>query len=110
MDEKLRLYVDRKSNCCGKAQILVLSRPGGFIAKNCSDCGIPRKVGLNELPPLRCDECDRVMDVPPPDKEDKNYYYSCSECGIGFHLFTRLPTWSELFDYCGLATPNEGDF
>jgi hypothetical protein len=104
MDRKLQIFVQRRSSCCGERQMLVQSRPGGFITKNCCGCGKPSYVGLHELPELPCRKCGTPMSS---SMRFNNYSFACTDCGSNFQLYTRLPWWHQRFPYSGIATPDE---
>ncbi len=92
----------RKSSCCNASQLLVQSREGGFVSKNCTECGKSRRVRLDELPEVQCDSCGVQMHKT---TRLKNYAYVCPQCEDFFSLWSRIPYWSECFPVCGLATP-----
>lgn len=100
------LFATSQSHCHAAPQLLVQSREGGFITKNCTMCGESRRVGFHELPSLSCD-CGQMMEKK---MMLKNYGYSCGHCSREFELWTRVPYWAHLFGYCGVATPNELQF
>jgi hypothetical protein len=85
--------------------ILVCSRQGGFVTRNCVRCGKPSYVNERQLPALQCERCDgqlKVMRTP-----DKNYAYAYDVCNVHWLLPGLLPDWSDLFPYWGLAAPGD---
>jgi hypothetical protein len=60
-------------------------------------------VTLNDLPILHCEFCDAELKATKPD----NYAYECGNCNRSWDLPVLLPRWNELFQYSGLAIPNE---
>ena len=101
---KLELY-GSDSHCCGRPSQIVISRDGGFVSQNCTDCGRSRKIRLAELPDLVCKMCRRPMEKYV--NSNKNYAYRCSACVRGVELCSIVPHWSEEFRYCGLAIDHE---
>lgn len=95
------LYSKTNSQCCRHSALLVRSRAGGFISRNCLKCGAPSYVTPSDLPDLRCDHSGRVLDVKKVD--GTNYFYVCDQCEKHWQLGSVLPDWSELFAYSGLA-------
>jgi hypothetical protein len=104
MASKLRLYSRELSSCCNARQLIVRSREGGFVTKNCCVCEEPRYVSLQELPLLQCEACGAPIKT---GVRFGNYYCKCTLCGDDFELYTRLPWWHEHFDHHGIATPDE---
>lgn len=92
------------SSCCGKPTILVRSREGGFVTQNCSRCGVPKSIRLDELPQLICTRCKGQL---LPFKR-QNYMYECAPCGVEWELAQLVPPWHELFDECGYYLDSDG--
>jgi DNA-directed RNA polymerase subunit M/transcription elongation factor TFIIS len=99
------LYSTALSECHQSKSLLVRSRDGGFVSRNCLRCGKPSYVSVHQLPELCCDFCDAPLVVRKID--GTNYFYVCDHCGQQWQLSEFLPHWSELFSYCGLFA--EGD-
>jgi len=107
MDNRLVLFAKSESRCCKGREMLVRSRTGGFVTKNCCTCKqSAARVGLGQLPVVKCEICSRTMHS---FVVNKNYSYKCSSCNHMFRLCDRIPRWEGLFEYCGVATP-EGTF
>jgi hypothetical protein len=103
------IYSNCVSECCGTKALLVRSRGGGFVSRNCLRCGKSAAyVGQNDLPDLECECCGTHLGV--QIGRDKNYWYKCGKCGRKWELASVLPHWSELFQYCGLAAPGDEIF
>jgi hypothetical protein len=100
------IYSDGHSSCCGYKELLVRSRAGGFVSRNCLKCGKASDyVKPQHLPHLDCEICAVSLKVEKLDGE--NYFYKCFTCKRTWKLADQLPHWSELFEYSGLATPGE---
>ncbi len=94
-----------KSSCCQALQQLVRSRPNNFIAQDCIACKVrARLVRLDEIPQAQCTSCSDLLDVV---YMGNNYGYKCAACVKEFELGSILPLWTDGFEYCGVATPNE---
>ncbi len=104
MAMKLVLHSRSTSPCCHAINILVLSRPGGFVTQNCNACGKPQPLNLRELPELRCTKC-KVAAVTIINAL-KNYAYKCTSCQREWELASLVPAWHEKFAYHGFAIPN----
>jgi hypothetical protein len=91
-----------KSQCCGARAIFVLSRPGNFISKNCTRCGVPDHARERDFRPINhCGKEWPVVII------DQNYHYYCDSCGTTWLVATNVPRYSDLFPYCGLAAPGD---
>ena len=91
------------SKCsCGVDTLLVWSRKGGLITRNCLKCGKPDWVALHHVPKVPCEFCKLPLEIITKE-DDKNYWYVCSRCKRQWKLADELPHWSELFEYSGLA-------
>ena len=101
MNTKRFLYSSALSSCCNYKSLLVQSRAGGLISRNCLKCGKPDYVKVQQLPELECDFCDEELYVRKAD--GSNYHYVCDSCDLQWKLGSVLPDWSELFEYSGLA-------
>jgi hypothetical protein len=102
--KKLTLNGKYPSPCCGKPTIIVRSRPGGFVTQNCSQCGLPKSIRLEELPALTCTRCQVAL-VP---FKPKNYFYACPRCKVQWELASLIPPWHELFNECGYYLDSDG--
>jgi hypothetical protein len=94
------LYAKGMSRCHRSRMVLMLSRPGGYVSRNCCTCGKPQTVPLSELPNQSCDGCGSGMTVRYLDGE--NYFYACDTCGKSWMLASRLAPWYEYFTYSPL--------
>jgi len=101
------------STCCGAKELLVRSRDGGFVTRDCLNCGSRANyVNPAQIPDLDCVGClvfERTATIEPVIKE-KNYWYRCGGCGREWELAGILPDWSEAFEYAGLAAPGDPGF
>jgi hypothetical protein len=100
-----------KSRCCGVDALLVKSRDGGFITKNCTSCEKPDTVRPNEIPDQNCDRCKGGPDglIGVIEKYD-GYYYRCERCRDECKISDILPHWSTKFRYWGLAAPGDESY
>ena len=94
---ELTLMGKNSSACCDKPTIIVRSRGGGFVTQNCSRCGVPRSIRLDELPTLSCSSCQIELHL----FKRQNYFYECPVCKREWQLAHLVPHWRELFDECG---------
>ena len=101
------IYSNAPSRCCKSKAVLVCSRQGGFVSRNCLKCGKPDYVVPAHLPDLQCERCDGPLKI---EIIEKNYVYWCEPCDVGWPLATYLPDWSDLFPYCELAAPGDPEF
>lgn len=104
MSNKLVLHSRSTSSCCHAINVLVRSRPGGFVTQNCNACGKPQPLNLPELPELKCKECK--VNVGKFINDLKNYSYKCPSCQKEWQLANLVPAWQEKFKYHGFAIPN----
>lgn len=98
------IFAATKSDCHHAVMILVRSREGGLVTRNCLGCGTPYYVKKQQLPTLSCERCDGVLGI---SLKDKNYAYECGTCNVYWVLPEFLPDWSDLFEYSGLAAPGD---
>jgi hypothetical protein len=105
MDNSLILY-GKDSHCCNADSIIVRSRERGFVTQNCQNCGRPRALHFEELPPLVCGRCQSLLRT--HRNFNGNYAYLCPVCGVEVELATIVPHWDELFDRCGYALESDG--
>jgi len=106
MKTKRFLHSSASSPCCDYKALLVESRAGGFVSRNCLKCGKSHYVNVDQLPELVCEFCDSPLHVRKFD--GTNYHYVCDSCSRHWHLGSALPAWSELFQYSGLAAHGDG--
>ena len=86
------------SECCGKPTLLVQSMEGGFVTRNCPQCGssatVTHDVFFNEIDLwVACPECKQPMTR---NMIEKNYGFICGSCDLGIPLATLLPRWEDL--------------
>jgi|SRR6185437_1869850 len=102
------------SSCCKAKELLVLSRPGGFVARDCLVCGKQSKhITLDQIPDLDCVGClkyNRAGTVEPVVGPDKDYLYRCTGCGREWRIPDIVPVWSGPFEYAGVAAPGDPAF
>ena len=99
------------STCCHAKELLVRSRSGGFVSRDCLECGSRSNyVRMDDIPDLDCDFC-RKFNLPTgtvePTLKERNYWYRCTSCRREWGLAAILPEWSEAFGYAGLAAPGD---
>jgi hypothetical protein len=96
------LYSKGLSPCHRSRMVLVRSRAGGYVSRNCCECGKSYHVGVDALPELACDVCSVALTVTFLD--GKNYFYVCGKCRRSWLLAALLPWWFEYVPFYGLAT------
>ena len=98
------------STCCRDTEMLVLSRVGGFVSRDCLNCGLRSSyLRLAQIPDLDCADClrfNRLGTVEPLLKE-RNYWYRCTGCRREWKIADIVPPWSEALGYAGLAAPGD---
>jgi len=87
------------AQCHHRETILVRSMEGGFVTRNCPQCGqhdtLPEGVFLHQLDLwVACPRCQRR--TRPAVLEDRNYGYVCDRCQLAIRLCDLLPYWHEL--------------
>ena len=113
VDGKRLILALTLSRCCGDRELLVRSRSGGFVTRDCLNCGSKAAyLGLNEIPDLDCTGClrfnrERTVE---PILQYQNYWYRCVGCGREWEIADILPDWTEAFEYSGLAAPGDPTF
>ncbi len=104
MEAKRLLYSNVESTCHRVKTLIVRSRQGGYVTRNCLKCGHPDYINETQLPRLSCDRCGDTLRIA---MIEKNYNYTCEQCGIWWRVADQVPHWSDLFGYAGIATsPN----
>lgn len=110
VDSKRIIVAVQSSRCCHAPSLLVLSRPGGFIAQDCLQCGRRSDyVREADIPDLDCEGCPRPRTIEPA-IIDRNYWYVCTGCRREWKIAEIVPIWSEMFEYSGLAAPGDIGF
>jgi hypothetical protein len=95
----IRVIGPRVSTCCGAPTLVVQGMQGGFVNANCSKPGCNKKATLSrdEFEALSlwvsCPECRGRMVA---GMVDKNYAYTCADCGVYVRLADLLPYWSDI--------------
>ena len=111
--EKRLILSLTNSKCCRAKELLVRSRDGGFVSRDCLNCGARATyVRPSQIPDLDCEGClgfNRPGTVEPVVKE-QNYWYRCTVCGREWQIADIVPAWSDAFEYSGLAAPGDPDF
>ena len=95
----VRIFGHSISRCHEKPTILVQSMQGGYVSRNCSECGspttLPADVFLQKLDLyVACPSCRARMDA--EILFNKNYGYTCRACKICIDLASLLPKWTDL--------------
>ncbi len=95
----IRISGHSMSRCCGKPTIIVQAMQGGYVSRNCPDCGspttLPADVFLEKLDLyVACPICRVRMTAEV--LVNKNYGYACSTCRIYIDLASLLPRWNDL--------------
>jgi hypothetical protein len=101
------------SRCCKAQELLVRSRDGGFVTGDCLNCGSTADyVNLKQIPELDCASCLKLKrpNTVEPILKEPNYWYRCTACGREWEIPDIVPTWSEAFEYSGLAAPGDPAF
>ena len=76
---------------------LVQSMDGGFVTRNCKECGRFETLSEQHFKQLNiwvaCPDCGRrmVAAVLP----DRNYGYICQHCDLGIPLYKLLPRYTD---------------
>jgi|SRR5579859_2618092 len=105
MKTKRFIFSTKPSSCCKAKALLVRSREGGFVSRNCVKCNQKSEtVPLDGLPTLQCEFCGKTLKAT---VENKNYYYKCGNCNRSWELASVLPDWHDLFPYSGLGAPGD---
>src|SRR6266851_2494939 len=81
----LRIPGLSNSSCCDAPTLLVESKPGGFVQRNCSECNkpfnLPPATFMTELDLwFSCPKCKRRMN--PSQLEYGTYGYVCQGCKV----------------------------
>lgn len=93
------LRISGQSTCrdCNEGTVLVQSKSGGFITRNCPNCNnpetLPNRVFENLDLWIACPSCKHRMEAT---MLHKNYGYVCYQCDIGIPLHELLPMWEDL--------------
>lgn len=100
------------SECCNKPQLLVKSRNGGFVSRNCLKCGKSARINGKQMPDLDCEGCaqfrrHRTVAV---ELMEGDFWYGCEACRRKWQVSEIIPRWEDLFDYNGLAAPGDPGF
>ena len=94
----LRISGLKDSRCHGKPTVLVQSMDGGFVTRNCPECGGYESLSEPDFHLLglwvACPDCRKPMvaqRVP-----TSNYGYICEPCQNYIKLASLLPRWTDL--------------
>ena len=104
----LILYARRLSKCHGARCLIVRSREGGFVSRDCIECGEAEYIRLKDFPEVNCSRCKVRFEVSLADK--MNYFFVCSSCGKQMKIADIVPPWSDRFQYHGLAAYGDKRF
>ena len=72
-----------------------------MVSQNCIQCGEPEYVRPEDFPDVLCKKCNNVLVIKKMD--GTNYYFKCMTCNTQFKIADMVPSWSDSFDYHGLA-------
>jgi ribosomal protein L37AE/L43A len=94
-----------QSKCHRSKELLVRSRAGGLISRNCLKCGRPDRLRRENLPILDCEKCGTRLNI----KQDRyeSYIYHCGQCDCSWKLGDNLPDWSVIFPYFGFSANSD---
>ena len=103
------IYMRIRGHCrgCHRDQmcLVVKSRDGGYVSRNCEACGTSNRLRLEELGELRHEDCGGVAQ--PFVSARKNYSYRCTGCADEIELHELVPRWQEFGQYSGLAATDD---
>ena len=102
-----------RSKCCDHPELLVRSRDGGFVTRDCLNCGRKANyVHRNQIPDLDCELCRRTgrLRTVEPILKNRNYWYRCEGCRREWEIAEIVPIWSDAFEYSGIAAPGDPAF
>lgn len=97
----LKLISTEPSPCCNADALIVRSRSGGFVSRDCLKCGKSHYLTEGQIPELPCDECATPMQIAKAD--GTNYFFTCRSCERLHMIADIVPVWSDEFRYSGLA-------
>lgn len=97
----LTLYSKSLSACHDAKCLIVRSRDGGMVSKNCIDCGKPYYISPPDFPDIPCPLCRKLFVVRKTD--GRNYFFECVRCQKEVQVSFVVPDWSDHFRYSGLA-------
>lgn len=72
-----------------------------MVSQNCIQCGKPEYVRPEDFPHVVCPKCHNVLVIKKQD--GTNYHFVCVSCNIQWKITDLVPSWSDHFDYHGLA-------
>lgn len=106
------ILATEKSDCCRSDSLLVRSRDGGYVSRNCLKCGRPAHVAKKHIPYLNCNGClkDRGENSVEFILKADNYWGKCEVCLREWELAEIIPPWHELFESNGLVAPGDLGF
>lgn len=82
--------------------MIVRSREGDFLTQNCTKCGNPSAVRIDDIPSAQCPCCHSML-LPGPPRRTPNYRYHCVSCGLNTEIWMLVPSWHEHFPERGFA-------
>jgi len=100
-NDEFYFYAKELSECCGARSMIVRSREGGFVTKNCIACGTPSYIKADDFPDIRCNVCQKLYVIQKHD--GTNYYFVCTTCDAAAKVADVVPEWSEKFRRHGIA-------
>jgi hypothetical protein len=97
----LMLHAKRTSDCHDVECLIVRSRDGGMVTRNCLAYGKPDYIRETDFPRLPCPLCITPFVIEKTD--GTNYHYACKTCQKAVKVADIVPDWSEKFRYHGIA-------
>ena len=99
---------DRCRACrCERETMLVRSRSGGLVTRDCLVCGCSNSVQVKHLPRhLRCPVCstaNKEVFVKPGKNAQGNYALDCPCCPKSWEVAQMVPPWQDKFAYYGFS-------
>lgn len=99
MKTKRFIPTGNRTKCCGATEILVNSKTGRYITRNCIKCNKYHQVKISDLQQiadlqLECEKCSGqlIADRGVP----SGYQYRCKKCKAIFDLPVMPPLWTDL--------------
>jgi hypothetical protein len=101
-DQPVRRLAVTPSRCCNAEALLVKSREGGYVSKNCTHCNKSGYAQPSDIEPFEC--CGKIWPVV---IINKNYHWQCGVCQTTAMVADYVPKWSDLFPYSPLIAPGD---
>ena len=87
--------------------LIVQSREGGLVTRDCLTSGTSNSVRMTHLPNLYCGRCS--SEIGPSKNSSGNYAYACRCCRTSVELAQLVPFWDEEFDYSGFGIETDDE-